>query len=97
MRFVRRSYEQSYDAVAAHRLEVLEEGDADSLPPISTSLLHGIPACPYCENPSATVCPRCSVVFCEPAQSLEETICPKCSAVLVKGDGPLAEIRRSAG
>jgi uncharacterized protein YegL len=97
MRFVRRSYETQYDAVAAHRLEALEEGDAESQPPISGSLLHGIPDCPYCENPGATACPSCSAIFCEPLEMPPETICPKCGASLVKGDGPAANIKRSAG
>lgn len=99
MRFVRRSYENQYDAVAAHRLEVLEDGDAEYLPPISASLLHGIPGCPHCENPSGTVCPCCDAIFCEPQETAPETICPKCGASLVKGggDGAAPDIKRSAG
>jgi uncharacterized protein YegL len=97
MRFVRRSYENEYDAVAAHRLEALEDSDAQAMPPIDSSLLHGVPDCPHCENPGATVCPCCSVIFCEPVESPPETICPKCSAVLVKGDAPVGDLNPSAG
>ncbi|HXM35547.1 MAG TPA: VWA domain-containing protein [Pyrinomonadaceae bacterium] len=98
MRFVRRSYEHQYDAVAAHRLEVLEEGDAASIPPISASLLHGIPDCPYCENASGTVCPRCRAIFCEPLETPPETTCPKCGAYLVKGgDGSAPDIKITPG
>jgi uncharacterized protein YegL len=98
MRFVKRSYEHQYDAVAAHRLEPMEEGDAQSLPAINSSLLHGIPACPHCENPGASVCPVCEAIFCEPRESPEETVCPKCNATLVKGgDGSAPDIKTTAG
>lgn len=97
MRFVRRSYEIEYDAVAAHRLDVLEESDAASLPPIDSSLLHGVPECPHCANPTATVCPCCDGIFCEPQEAPPETTCPKCSAALVKRGGSVGNLKPSAG
>jgi uncharacterized protein YegL len=96
MRFVRRAYEDRYDAVAAHRLESLEEGDAESLPPINSSLLCGVPDCAYCENPNATACP-CGVIFCSPREPQTETVCPKCNAYLVKGGGDAFEIKLTHG
>ena len=98
MRFVRRAYEDQYDAVAAHRLELLEEGDAESLPPISASALCGIPQCPYCENPSAIVCPSCGIIFCCARGEKNEATCPKCHAELVRGEpGEEVNIKLSHG
>jgi uncharacterized protein YegL len=100
MRFVRRAYEDQYDAVASHRLETLEEGDAESLPPISSSFLRGVPECAYCENPSAIVCPSCGIVFCCPREEKDETTCPnpKCHAELVRGEpGENIDIKPSHG
>ena len=47
----------------ATSLEVIEQGDADLLPPINSSQLDGCPACPYCGNPAAGMCP-CGQLFC---------------------------------
>jgi uncharacterized protein YegL len=99
MRFVRRAYEYLFDAVASHRLEALEEGDAASLPPINSSLLCGIPPCPYCENPSAVICPSCGVIFCKSREQVTEVTCPKCHASLIKSEdgGSDTDIKRSLG
>jgi uncharacterized protein YegL len=96
MRFIRREYDERYDAVAAHRLEALEEGDADFLPPINSSLLYGCPACPYCENPIATMCP-CGALFCTPPTEPPMLVCPKCNSELVMGDGKDFDISRTHG
>jgi len=99
MRFVRRAYEDLFDAVASHRLESLEEVDAASLPPINSSLLCGIPDCPYCENPSATVCPSCGVIFCDSRKHQTAATCPNCHSYLVKSEdgGGDIDITRSHG
>ncbi len=86
MRFAKRAYEDLYDAVASHPLEALEEGDANALPQIKSSLLCGIPDCPYCENPSAVVCPTCSGIFCKAREQVNEVTCPKCGTYLVRDE-----------
>jgi len=96
MRFVRREYEELYDAVAAHPLEALDESDAESLPPINSSLLLGCPACPYCENRHTGVCP-CGALFCAP-DNTSPIVCPRCGAQLGGGTGSSEfEISRTQG
>jgi hypothetical protein len=96
MRYVRREYEERYDAVAAHRLDYIDDEDAEALPPINTSLLMGIPHCPYCENRHSGVCP-CGAVFCSP-DNVESIQCPKCDAYLGPGGGAADfEITRTQG
>ncbi|MBC7910077.1 MAG: VWA domain-containing protein [Pyrinomonadaceae bacterium] len=85
MRYVRREYEDRYDAVASHRLETLDESDAEAMPPINTSLLSGVPGCPYCVNRNIGVCP-CGGLFCSP-DNIESIMCPKCDAYLGPGTG----------
>lgn len=81
MRFVRREYEDRYDAVASHRLETLEEEDARLLPAINSSLLRGIPECPYCGNQSALFC-GCDALFCRADKTEGRLVCPKCNTDL---------------
>ena len=96
MRFVRREYEERYDAVAAHPLESLDEADAQSLPPINSSLLLGCPHCPYCEYCHTGVCP-CGALFCAP-DNTSPIVCPRCDAQLGSGTGSSEfEISRSDG
>lgn len=86
MRFLRRTYEVQYDAIAAHKLEMLDEGSQGSQ--ILASQLCGIPPCPYCKNPNVTPCPVCKVIFCISNELQPEVNCPnpKCDAILVKND-----------
>jgi uncharacterized protein YegL len=86
MRFLRRAYDGQYDAIAAHKLETVDEGDKGSQ--ISASQLCGIPPCPHCKNPGAIPCPVCNVVFCSSGKPQPEVNCPnpKCKAILVKSD-----------
>lgn len=101
MRFVRRSYEEQYDAVAAHELETLDDGAPGSASQISLELLCGVPACPYCNNPGAIVCPEpgCEVIFCSADEEAPEVICPKCHACLVKSgeSGKTRKVKTSEG
>jgi len=69
---------QKYIPVASHRLEVSEEGDADLLPPINSSLIVGCPPCPYCENPGVLVC-SCGALFCDGGSTTGGVICPTCN------------------
>ena len=75
MRYSRQGQAKRYEAIAAHPLEVLEEGD--SLPPVSSSLLDGCPSCPYCENPVASLC-SCGTIFCNVREPTGPVICPGC-------------------
>jgi uncharacterized protein YegL len=96
MRYVRREYEERYDAVAAHPLESLDEADAGFLPPINSSLLLGCPACPYCEHKHTGVCP-CGALFCAP-DNTSPIVCPRCDAMLGGTTGRSEfEISRSDG
>jgi uncharacterized protein YegL len=95
MRFALGEYEGLYDAVAAHRLESLEDEDADLLPPINSSLLNGCPSCPYCENPIAAMCP-CGALFCA-SETQDSVVCPKCNTQLAAGNKTDFDIKRSQG
>jgi uncharacterized protein YegL len=96
MRFARRPYDGAYEAIAAHRLEVIEPGDADLLPPIRSSQLDGCPACPYCGNPAAGACP-CGALFCNDPAKRGPITCPACNAELTAGRGGPFDIKRSMG
>jgi uncharacterized protein YegL len=96
MRFARRPYDGRYEAIAAHPLEVLEEGDAELLPPINTALLDGCPSCPYCENPLIIACP-CGALFCGTPDVRGPVPCPACHAQLVPGRGGDFDIKRAQG
>lgn len=96
MSYVRREYEERYDAVAAHALDFVTEDDAAALPPINASLLVGVPSCPYCDHRHTGVCP-CGAVLCTPDPATE-VVCPKCNCVLRPGSGGREiEITRSEG
>src|SRR5262249_8033501 len=96
MRFARRPYDGRYEAIAAHPLESLEEGDASLLPPINSALLDGCPSCPYCEQPKVIMCP-CIVFFCAAQETNGRVICPACNSQLVMGSGEDFDIKRSQG
>jgi uncharacterized protein YegL len=96
MRFKLRPHEGFYDAVTSHRLDALEEGDADLLPPINSSLLNGCPSCPYCENPVAAMCP-CGTLFCSSPEMQGPATCPGCGAQLGLSDESHFDIKRIQG
>ncbi len=96
MRFARRPYDGRYEAIAGHVLDVIEEGDADLLPPINSSLLDGCPPCPYCENPVAGMCP-CGTLFCTSPDHRGAIVCPGCNAQLYAGGPGNFDIKRSMG
>jgi uncharacterized protein YegL len=96
MRFAKRAYDNRYEAIAAHPLEAIEEGDGDLLPPINTGMLDGCPQCPHCGNDVAGVCP-CGVLFCTSARQRGPVVCPGCRSELTAGPGGNIDIRRSMG
>lgn len=97
MRFARRDYDGRYEAIAAHPLEAIEEGDANLLPPINSDLLDGCPSCPYCDNPAAGACP-CGVLFCAAPGDRGPVVCPACRAELRWGGNSGGfDIRQSSG
>lgn len=77
MRFVREGDEGPYVAKAAHKLEALEAEFGVRLPPVQSSQLVGLPACPYCGNDSAAVC-GCGGVMCLDVRNPQGVICPHC-------------------
>jgi len=96
MRFARREWDDRYEAISGHILDVLEEDATDFLPPINTDQLDGCPNCPYCENEAAGACP-CGILFCNAVNPKEPVICPGCRAQLSRGSGGSFDIRRSMG
>jgi len=97
MRFARKGSLQRYSAICSHPIEALEEGDSDCLPPIDSSLLDGVPACPFCSNPVAAVCP-CGAIFCDSPATNQQVICPKCRTSLgFDPSGGSFSIQRSQG
>jgi uncharacterized protein YegL len=96
MRFARKPRQDSYEAIASHQLEALEEGDGDLLPPINTSRLDGCPSCAYCGNEAAGMCP-CGVLFCVNPRDRGPVTCPGCRSQLHGGGGGHFDISRASG
>ncbi len=97
MRFARRSYDGRYEAIAAHPLEAIEEGDGDLVPSINSALLDGCPSCPYCNNDAVGACP-CGSLFCVSPRQRGPVRCPVCRAELhASNSGGAFDIRQSSG
>jgi len=87
MRYAKEPHEERYRAVCSHRLEFLEEDAEGFMPPINTTLLDGVPPCPYCENSGFLKC-ECNSLICWSGETGIEVICPKCrKQSLVESDG----------
>ncbi|MCL0077196.1 VWA domain-containing protein, partial [Dehalococcoidia bacterium] len=97
MRYALQPETGHYLAIASHILEILEDGDAQYLPPINSCLLMGSPPCPYCESPMWGQCGSCGTDFCVPAELPESMTCPKCNASLTFEESSSFEIKRSEG
>jgi uncharacterized protein YegL len=97
MRYARRPGGDSYVALCAHRLEQFEEDARYVLPPINSSLLEGVPACPYCGNPVAVAC-ECGVLTCFSGDPRQPFQCPGCrrQGQLSSGAGGF-DVRRASG
>lgn len=97
MRFARKGSRGPYSAICSHELDSMEEGDGDCLPPINSSMLDGVSACPYCQNPVAAVCP-CGAIFCDTYDNRSLVTCPKCRQTLgfIQGGGSFS-VQRSQG
>lgn len=87
MRYQRNEMGKGYDAVSAHPLDVVEDDAQSLLPPVSTSLLHGVPGCPHCANPGAAACGSCRRLFCTSPRHGGARECPGCRAVLTESSG----------
>jgi uncharacterized protein YegL len=88
-----------YVAIASHKLEAIEDGDNDMLPPINSSMLDGCPTCPYCSNPGAAAC-SCGGVFCsgpDDPSIASIVVCPACNSQLSYGGSGPFDIQRSSG
>jgi uncharacterized protein YegL len=96
LRYALRPSDRIYEAIAAHKLEEIEKGDSDLLPPINSSRLDGCPECPYCANPLAGVC-SCGAIFCSNPNTRGKVVCPGCEAELSYGGSGSFDIKRSMG
>jgi len=97
MRFVRATEEGPYVAKAAHKLEACDVGFGARLPPVQSSRLAGVPACPYCGNGSAAVC-GCGGVMCIDMRKPDGVACPHCGIVQQGGfTAGNFDVRQSAG
>lgn len=96
MRYRLHSSGQYYDPVSSHPLEEFEKGDETFFSNIDTSLLRGIPKCPYCGNLSAGLC-SCGTILCT-AENFEDSMqCPGCNAQLKYQGKGCFEIKQSLG
>ncbi len=78
MRFRLNSYNQMYDPVEAHQLEISPSADATfNVPTVAASELSGMPQCPYCSNPQVLFC-GCRAMMCLPAYPPSTIECPRC-------------------
>jgi len=97
IRYALRPNENIYEAIAAHKLEVYEKDGGSLMPAINSSRLIGIPPCPYCENPGASVC-DCGVISClGESDLLRPTRCPACGQEGIYGAAGSFDIRQSGG
>jgi hypothetical protein len=96
MRFARQGNSGRYVALCSHKLEVVEAGDEDFMPPIRASQLDGCPPCPYCNNLVAATCP-CGAIFCDRPDNRDPCTCPKCQAQTIYGGSSDFEIQRTSG
>jgi uncharacterized protein YegL len=96
MRYVRGRHGERYVASAAHPLPAFAPADTAQLPPINTSMLEGIPACPYCQRQAAAVC-ECTGIFCYDHRQREVVHCPHCQAPFQGGGTGNISLRRAAG
>lgn len=98
MRYLRKSDQGRYTAVAAHKLEGSGMDAYTSPPAVNSAQLSGVPDCPYCGNPSAAVCGNCHGVMCFNPELTEPPVCPHCGSRqeggFVTGD---FDVRQSAG
>ena len=97
MRYVRENEIGSYVAAAAHKLDGCDVGFGTALPPVQSSRLIGIVACPYCGNDNAAIC-VCGSAMCIDINQHDGVTCPRCHMVQ-RGDFTTGnfEIRQSAG
>lgn len=94
MRYAKKG--NQYCAIASHKLDSVEPGDSECLPPINTSLLSGIPQCPYCENSEALVC-QCNTIYCFSTKNSASASCPHCKEPVGEVGYGDFELRRSEG
>lgn len=98
IRYRYRDDEECYVATSVHPLESsVDSGAKFEVPPINSSMLMGVPPCPYCGNESGGVC-GCGGIMCAPSQMPATVRCPHClqSVELDDSDGDFS-INQSAG
>ena len=97
VRFVRDNEIDAYVATAAHKLDECNTGFGAALPPLQSSRLIGMAACPYCGNGNAAMC-GCGGIMCLDMNHPDRVICPHCGTEQ-QGDFTVEDfnIRQSAG
>jgi uncharacterized protein YegL len=96
MRYSLNQYGEYYDPVVSHPLEEFEPGDADTLPPINSSLLNGCPPCPYCRARGAGMC-ACGGLLCDYPNPDGSVTCPGCGSRLGRGGDGSFDVKRTQG
>lgn len=85
-----------YVAVSSHPLRKAFSKEERSNDAVSSSLLNGCPACPYCGNPMAGHC-QCGAILCMHPQSMARVTCPLCGSIENYGYTGAFDIGQSAG
>jgi uncharacterized protein YegL len=78
---------RGYFPAATHPLDSAEDAGHDfDLPSLNTSMLRGVPPCPFCGNPTIGVC-QCDRLLCTPEKMPAQVDCPGCKATVTFTDG----------
>ncbi|MDR2391700.1 MAG: hypothetical protein LBE84_08500, partial [Planctomycetota bacterium] len=85
LRYMQASDPGTYGVQGAFPLpeDFFSEGEMES-PAVSSDMLHGAAACPYCGNGAWAQCGCCKRLFCNAIDSPDSIECPHCGKKLVK-------------
>lgn len=96
MRFQKRG--RNYEAVATHQLDQFDFGPpGQPAPSVPVDRLGEPPPCPYCRNPTVSVC-QCGKMFCSPPVRTSITLsCPWCAKKATYAAGGGFDVTGGAG